>query len=1354
MENSFFKWKQRYYQQIILGFALWLGIISPVAAGEYTIKTIVGTGSPGCSSTDIRGPRAIVLDKEKHRIYLFETENHVIRYIDQNGSLISYAGTCTQSGYSPDGAFAITAKLNEPVNGKVYKDEFYKDELYFAEPGNHRVRKISSSGKIYTIAGNGQSGFDGDWGEATNAQLISPVAIEIIGNIETVDGKITSDNRQLFIADEDAHCIRVVELRTKIIKTFMGICGTPGKDFINPSNPPNIRLKSPRDIVRWSKNDGFGNIDNLFINDALNNRILLTYRIRRENTDPYFDNTTIITEEVVGFDTDFDATIVVADKKTNRIITESNDGYNLNVVIAGTGKSGYNGDQIDATSAQLSGPHDVKYGWSQEIYVADTGNNRVRVLDPKPMVGRGILLDNSSGRAPFTVELSSNPFDWYGTIEKYQWNASDGQSVEGGEDKQKVKFTFNKAGKYTVTLTVTDDNGGTRTTTSSKITVKGNNSPVINTLTVTPSSGRIPLNVTANVTAEDPDKDPITYTWQYYERNTPSNRIPNSATTNTASFTFQQPGEYCVVAIVEDDRGSVSEKEKCVQVNPNSPPTPLFSVTPTSGEAPLLVTATDQGSSDPDGDPITYEWKYSQLGQTTSFTSNPVTDKKWDFTLNDAGTYCIVLVVRDDQGGETESQPQCVQVDAQKVALVAKGTPTASSCSDFDVTIQVQASGIDIRAVSLVLDFDETLLKVKKIIDVSQHFKNNNPPIFDNTDGLVAFGGNVFGTNPSGNFDLFTIRFNKLKTSLGTNSTKLVFLNVNDTSNPMGTRIKDVQFNDVLGKADDIILNATGSSSFLTGKVRLRSRPNKPLGGNNVRVRIFPLNQYLPTVPIWESREVAIDQSSMFNIPISSGIPSGTYDVYVSKTNTLQKKQTVTINDCTSSSATYDLIAGDVIGANNSMPDNYIDPIDDVALVGKYVMNNPAHLADYNLDGKIDQQDMDKEFLDKHFDLDGNGLLDINDDLYVAKNSFLFCMGDPLPNPSPPNLINNCFLNHLEAWKFFFRHGGKASPRKGTKKNLKQTLEEHFSTVIKLQIGKEQGLVVVETVLEFDPQLLKVETIEAASHLETILGSEFDNDEGLIYFSAAHFGKNNPSGTFPLMTIHGTISSKDTQLIRVLQTRTSSIGELLPEEKESDIPSIKLDTPDEPTLQIKLKDFTATPIAEGILLTWETGMEIDSAGFNILRSENPIGEYLQLNNSFISSQGSNSGANYDFLDQLIDPEKSYYYKLQEVDLNGDVNMYGPISFIVIHHPDNNSFFTPETIPTFAWNGESDEVFTLQYSYEDEQEVHEIATKGTTFRPTVEEWQAFAQQVNGRVISWRVKDAQDNFSETRRLTVTE
>jgi sugar lactone lactonase YvrE len=130
--------------------------------------------------------------------------------LDKKLSVIAGTGAC---GFSGDGGPAVSAQLNDP-NGIAFDSV---GNLYFADSGNHRIRRIDKSGIITTVAGTGVGGFSGDGGPATQAQLEYPFGIGI------------TSSGLLYFADATCSCwdpavpghLRVVRLSDNVIGTVM-----------------------------------------------------------------------------------------------------------------------------------------------------------------------------------------------------------------------------------------------------------------------------------------------------------------------------------------------------------------------------------------------------------------------------------------------------------------------------------------------------------------------------------------------------------------------------------------------------------------------------------------------------------------------------------------------------------------------------------------------------------------------------------------------------------------------------------------------------------------------------------------------------------------------------------------------------------------------------------------------------------------------------------------------------------------------------------------------------------------------------------------------------------------------------
>ena len=107
-------------------------------------------------------------------VYIASIDNNYVRRVDTTGATIIVAGT-KKPGYSGDGGPGAEAHVNFPAGLAVDK----AGNVYIADTGNHRIRKIDATGTIRTIAGTGEPGYGGDGGPATEAQLNSPIALAV-----------------------------------------------------------------------------------------------------------------------------------------------------------------------------------------------------------------------------------------------------------------------------------------------------------------------------------------------------------------------------------------------------------------------------------------------------------------------------------------------------------------------------------------------------------------------------------------------------------------------------------------------------------------------------------------------------------------------------------------------------------------------------------------------------------------------------------------------------------------------------------------------------------------------------------------------------------------------------------------------------------------------------------------------------------------------------------------------------------------------------------------------------------------------------------------------------------------------
>ncbi|HEX5000694.1 MAG TPA: hypothetical protein VFY29_20895 [Terriglobia bacterium] len=221
-------------------------------SADGIIVTVAGTGATAFGGdggpavlAPLKAPQGVAVDGLGN-LYIADTGNNRIRKVNANGTITTIAGTAT-AGFSGDGGPASLAQLNVPIDLAIDRD----GNLYITDQGNRRIRKIGVDGVMSTIAGTGTDGFSGDGGPATMAKLNRPMAVKVdaTGNV--------------FIADTNNHRVRKID-GSGVIST---VAGTGVGDFGGDDGPATAAwLNRPRGLA-------FDPAGNLFIGDTDNARL-------------------------------------------------------------------------------------------------------------------------------------------------------------------------------------------------------------------------------------------------------------------------------------------------------------------------------------------------------------------------------------------------------------------------------------------------------------------------------------------------------------------------------------------------------------------------------------------------------------------------------------------------------------------------------------------------------------------------------------------------------------------------------------------------------------------------------------------------------------------------------------------------------------------------------------------------------------------------------------------------------------------------------------------------------------------------------------------------------------------------
>jgi Abnormal spindle-like microcephaly-assoc'd, ASPM-SPD-2-Hydin/Cep192 domain 4/NHL repeat len=345
-------------------------VVREVVGATGNIQTVAGNGTVGYSgdggaatSAQLNFPSGVTVDSSGN-IFIADTSNSVVReVIASTGIIRTVAGNGT-SGYSGDGGLATAAQLTAPWGVGVD----VSGNLFIADLQANVVREvIASSGIIQTVAGNGTSGYTGDGGPATSATLGGPygVAVDASGNI--------------FIADGINSVIREVAAATGNINTVAGN-GTSG--FSGNGGPAtSAQLNQPLGIVvDASGNTFFPDFRNFVVWEVV--AATGNIQVVAGNGQPSFSGDGQLAPSAeLGFPQglylDGSGNMFLADSGNNVIRSVSASTGIINTV-AGTGVPGYAGDGGSAINAQLSSPTGVVTDSSGNIFFADAGNNVIR----------------------------------------------------------------------------------------------------------------------------------------------------------------------------------------------------------------------------------------------------------------------------------------------------------------------------------------------------------------------------------------------------------------------------------------------------------------------------------------------------------------------------------------------------------------------------------------------------------------------------------------------------------------------------------------------------------------------------------------------------------------------------------------------------------------------------------------------------------------------------------------------------------------------------------------------------------------------------------------------------------------
>ena len=372
---------------------------------QFSTSTLyAGTGEIGSTgdggsalSAKFAGPYGLAVDSA-NKLYITDTSNCVVRTIDPNtGILTKYAGSYT-NGFSGDGGLATAGSLSYP-RGLAFDPQ---NNLYICDTGNKRIRRVDAvSGIISTIAGNGVEAFSGNNTPAYLASLSSPKGIttDLCGN--------------LYIADTNNNCIRLVNVYTGLITTVAG--QPPRGGYLGNNTFATASLLSTPTHVAFDKASQF-----IYIADEGNARI----RLLNSATGIIYDyagtgSPFTVGDKVPVSDSIFGSIAAVTSDLQNNIYVADGEGNYIRKIdsltqtistVVGTGGGGFTGDGAGLL-VSVSSPKAMIVTKTNDILFCDTNNHRVRKYISSSatvitLTGTGVAGYSGDGRGASTATLN------------------------------------------------------------------------------------------------------------------------------------------------------------------------------------------------------------------------------------------------------------------------------------------------------------------------------------------------------------------------------------------------------------------------------------------------------------------------------------------------------------------------------------------------------------------------------------------------------------------------------------------------------------------------------------------------------------------------------------------------------------------------------------------------------------------------------------------------------------------------------------------------------------------------------------------------------------------------------------
>lgn len=412
-------------RRLFVFFGIVLAHAAALRGADYVIDTVAGSswvGDNGPATSALLFQAEGIAADQNGNLFVADAADHRVRRISADGTIHTVAGTGVR-GFSGDGGDAAAARLNSPYGlavdpqGNLYIADLGNarvrrvtpkgiistvagdggtlvsprnlavdavGNVFVSDFGGHRVYRIGSSGALSMVAGIGTPGSSGDGGDATRSQLSYPAGI-------TVDAR-----GALYIADSGNHLVRKVSqgiissVARAATPTGLALDGLGNVYAADPSAGQLLRVSESGAVTAVSvaahdlclSTDGF-----LYVSTGaavLRMTYSGAFTVRAGGGNSAYGDAggarlaRLNHPSGVAFDSA--GNLFIADRDNHRVRRVSADG--TITTAAGTGKAGSGGDGGLAVQAQLNIPSSVSVDVAGNLYIADTGNRSVRKVSP------------------------------------------------------------------------------------------------------------------------------------------------------------------------------------------------------------------------------------------------------------------------------------------------------------------------------------------------------------------------------------------------------------------------------------------------------------------------------------------------------------------------------------------------------------------------------------------------------------------------------------------------------------------------------------------------------------------------------------------------------------------------------------------------------------------------------------------------------------------------------------------------------------------------------------------------------------------------------------------------------------